>query len=49
MAALECFDEFETWRLYEIFIHLKEDEVLKKSINRFNLMEVGLIFEERAK
>ena len=35
MTALECFSDFKTRRLYETFIHLKEDEVLKKSIYRF--------------
>ena len=50
MTALKCFNEFETWRLYEIFIHLKEDKVLKKSIaflfvtNLINGGIVGSIF-----
>ena len=35
MTALECFNEFETRRLHENFIHLKGDEVLKKSIYAF--------------
>ena len=43
-----------TWNsgLYEIFIHLKEDEIWKKSIAILfvtNLINVGSIFEERAK
>ena len=32
--SLERFNEFETWRLYKMVIHLKEDEVSKKSIHR---------------
>ena len=32
MTALQCFSEFETGRLRETFIHLKEGKVLKKSI-----------------
>ena len=53
MTVLECFNEFETWRLFETFIGLKEDEVLKKNIYAFflfvtNLINVGSIFEERA-
>ena len=27
ITPLECFNEFETWRLYDIFIHLKVNEV----------------------
>ena len=35
MTALKCFNEFESRRLYETFIHLKEDGVLKKSLYGF--------------
>ena len=53
MTALECFNEFETWRLHETFIHLREEEVLKKSIFAFlfltNVINEESIFEEIAK
>ena len=44
MTALERFNEFETQRLYELFIILKEDEVSKNSLTHFYLLNVGSIF-----
>ena len=51
MTALECFNEFKTRRVYETFIDLKEDKVLKKFIYAFFVCykkSAGSIFEERA-
>ena len=54
MTALECFNKFETQRLYEIFITSKEEDVLKKYIFSallfvINLIKIGSIFDEGEK